>query len=102
MKVSVILLILVLLSCHFGWAQSLSDLEKKLVKESQSLTSESLQLLEEIVNINSGTENPKGVQRVASVLKENLRHWVLPPVGSKYQCPTGEGTCLPRQRGLLG
>ena len=55
-----------------GLTKELSDLEKQLVERSESLVPESLSLLEKIVNINSGTQNPEGVKKVGFILKEEL------------------------------
>ena len=55
-----------------GLAKELNDLEKQLVERSEALVSESLSLLEKIVNINSGTQNPEGIRKVGFILKEEF------------------------------
>lgn len=63
--------------CCQGQAKELSDLEKQIIRESGDLTKESLSLLEKIVNINSGTQNPKGVKKVAFILKKEFDRLVM-------------------------
>lgn len=55
-----------------GQAKELSNLEKQIVKTSGDLASESISLLEKIVNINSGTQNPEGIKRVGLILKKEF------------------------------
>ena len=58
--------------CRQGVTKGLNDLEKQIVEKSDALVPESLSLLEKIVNINSGTQNPKGVKKVGFILKEEF------------------------------
>jgi glutamate carboxypeptidase len=50
-------------------AQTLTPVEQKIVAAVDADADDSLQLLEQIVNINSGTLNPAGVRKVADVLQ---------------------------------
>ncbi|TKD61826.1 M20/M25/M40 family metallo-hydrolase [Flavobacterium sp. ASW18X] len=70
MKTNTLITMLVLLGCYMLKAQQLTKTEKKLVKTVAKNNSEALQFLEEVVNINSGTLNLKGVQKVGKVFKE--------------------------------
>lgn len=65
-----ILLILCFLSSS-SIAQ-LSKVEKKIADRAEARTSENLQLLEEVVNINSGTMNFEGVYKVGHIFKAKL------------------------------
>lgn len=58
--------------CSQGLSGELNDLEKTIVKKSDTLVSESTSLLEKIVNINSGTQNPKGIKKVGLILKKEF------------------------------
>ena len=51
----------------FSNAQKLSRIEKKIVKKVQTMDNQSIDFLEKIVNINSGTLNKKGVREVGIV-----------------------------------
>ena len=53
-------------------ATNLNDLEKRIVEKSEALAPESISLLEKIVNLNSGTQNPKGVKKVGFILKKEF------------------------------
>ena len=55
-----------------GLAKSLNDIEQQIIEKSKDLSTESVSLLEKIVNINSGTENPKGVKKVGFILKKKF------------------------------
>ncbi|NJB37319.1 M20/M25/M40 family metallo-hydrolase [Croceivirga sp. JEA036] len=70
MKTNTLITMLVLLGCYMLKAQQLTKTEKKLVKTVAKNNSEALQFLEEVVNINSGTLNLKGVQKVGKIFKE--------------------------------
>jgi glutamate carboxypeptidase len=62
--------ILLVLACAVGTAMGASSAaERALVKRVQAQQDSSIALLEEIVNINSGTMNFAGVRRVADVLR---------------------------------
>src|SRR3982750_2229884 len=50
-------------------AQSLTPLEQKIIASVSADQKDSEDLLEQLVNINSGTLNPAGVRRVADVLR---------------------------------
>lgn len=66
-KVPIILFLLCF--CFYGIANELKPIEKQIVEHATPLIPESLRLLEKIVNINSGTDNPEGVKKVAFALK---------------------------------
>ncbi|EDP72249.1 peptidase M20 [Flavobacteriales bacterium ALC-1] len=51
-------------------AQNLSNTEKKIITSIENNNAEAISFLKEVVNINSGTMNPKGVKRVGMVFKE--------------------------------
>ena len=79
---------LFLLCFFFGMilsAQKLSKVERKLVKTVETNNSEAIGFLENVVNINSGTLNAKGVKEVGMVFKnafENLNfnaRWIEMP-----------------------
>lgn len=63
------LLFVCLIACLASSAQSLTPQQQKIVDAVNADRDESLRLLEQIVNINSGTLNPEGVKRVAAVLR---------------------------------
>jgi glutamate carboxypeptidase len=63
------LIFLLSTSSLFAIAQQLSKTEQKLVKSVDQNMTECIRLLEEVVNINSGTLNPEGVKRVGQVMK---------------------------------
>jgi len=77
--------ILFLLICTQITAQRLSRVEKKLVKTVESNNSEAIDFLVNVVNINSGTLNAKGVKEVGMVFKiafENINfntRWIEMP-----------------------
>lgn len=85
----VILIILIFSLCNEGFTKELTDLEKNLVEKSSSLVPDSLSLLEKIVNINSGTQNSKGVKAVGFVLKKEFdrlnmaTRWINIPKNNK-------------------
>ena len=66
-------------------AQKLSKVERKLVKTVEANNSEAIKFLENVVNINSGTLNAKGVREVGMVFKnafENINFnskWIEMP-----------------------
>jgi len=79
---------LFLLCFFFGMilsAQKLSKVERKLVKTVETNNTEAIGFLENVVNINSGTLNAKGVKEVGMVFKnafENLNfnaRWIEMP-----------------------
>lgn len=69
MKRICILLILFLISISSTPAQKLSRAEKKLVSTIEKNNSEAIEFLEQVVNVNSGTLNAKGVKEVGMLFK---------------------------------
>ena len=63
-----IILFFLFLSCFNGNAQSLTAEEKKIIANIRKHLSENLQLLEDLVNINSGTLNVAGVKKTGELL----------------------------------
>ncbi|MGZ8536824.1 MAG: M20/M25/M40 family metallo-hydrolase [Flavisolibacter sp.] len=63
-----IILFLMFLSCINGNAQSLTAEEKKIIANIRKHLSENLQLLEDLININSGTLNIAGVKKTGELL----------------------------------
>jgi len=55
-----------------GNAQNLSDTEQQIIEQVNSNTAESIAFLEETVNINSGTMNPSGVQKIGKLYQRFL------------------------------
>ncbi len=60
-----------------GWvavagAAGLSDAERKVAKAAQAETPRAIELLEKLVNINSGTLNTEGVKQVAELMRAQL------------------------------
>ena len=66
-----ITVLFLLFFCSHGLAK-LTDLEKQIIENSSDLNQESLVLLEKIVNINSGTQNPKGIKKLGMTLKKEF------------------------------
>jgi len=69
-KTRVILTICLCFAISFIHAQKLSRTEKKIIKSVEENTSESIDFLKEVVNINSGTMNHEGVKKVGMVFKK--------------------------------
>ena len=67
MKKQVLTFLFILFIQWFSNAQKLSRIEKKIVKKVQTMDNQSIDFLEKIVNINSGTLNKKGVREVGIV-----------------------------------
>lgn len=65
-------LLLTALSAQYAMAGQ-SDAEKKLVTYVDQHHAEQVALLETLVNINSGTENVKGVTQVGNLMKQKLQ-----------------------------
>ncbi|WP_419418553.1 M20/M25/M40 family metallo-hydrolase [Legionella sp. D16C41] len=71
-------------------AQNLSEQEHFLLNNIQNRQAEQVELLEKLVNINSGTENKKGVEEVGQILAKafteiNFKaHWVHLPDSMKH------------------
>jgi len=59
-----------LLMLNISFSQKLTKTEKKIIKKVTVNTSESIDFLKKVVNINSGTMNHKGVKEVGMVFKE--------------------------------
>lgn len=62
-------LFLMLISASI-FAQNLSEQELKIITSIENNNNEAIAFLEKVVNINSGTLNPKGVKEVGAVFKE--------------------------------
>ena len=81
-----ILLAASLLCFHAGNAQKLTAIERKIVASVRQRMPQTEQLLEQLVNINSGTLNVKGVREVGTVLQKQFdalgfkTEWVAMPV----------------------
>jgi len=79
------LLINLLIALSFCFAQSLNQDEKEIQKLVENKTSEAIDLLEKIVNINSGSLNIKGNLKVGKILQKELdkigfnTYWVTYP-----------------------
>lgn len=63
-----VLSFLLLINVSFG--QKLTKTEKRILKEVTANTTESIEFLKKVVNINSGTMNHTGVKKVGMVFKE--------------------------------
>lgn len=61
-----------LLCCNLANSQGLNSDEKKIVASIHSNLGKNLQLLQEMVDINSGTQNIKGVRAVGDVLRNQF------------------------------
>ncbi|MCJ7466420.1 MAG: M20/M25/M40 family metallo-hydrolase [Maribacter sp.] len=71
MKLKFVLSILLFSICSaVVFSQQLSKAEKKILKTIETNNSEAIGFLEQVVNINSGTLNPKGVREVGVVFKD--------------------------------
>ena len=74
-----------LIILSFCFSQSLNQDEKEIQRFVENKTSEAIDLLEKIVNINSGTLNIKGNQKVGKILQKELdklgfnTYWVTYP-----------------------
>ena len=79
------LLINLLIALSFCFAQSLNQDEKEIQKFVENKTSQAIDLLEKIVNINSGSLNIKGNLKVGKILQKELdkigfnTYWVTYP-----------------------
>jgi glutamate carboxypeptidase len=78
-----------LASTSFLLGQTLSKKEQQIIKLVDKNLDESIQLLEQVVNINSGTNNIAGVQAVGNVFQEQYKRigfetrWIDMPVQMK-------------------
>jgi len=61
------------LTVSIGFAQQLSPEEKKLIAEVEKNYASTLALLEEVVNINSGSLNKEGVKAVGDVFAREFQ-----------------------------
>jgi len=59
-----------LLLVNISFSQKLTKTEKRIIKKVAANTTESIEFLKKVVNINSGTMNHKGVKEVGMVFKE--------------------------------
>ena len=64
------LVLLFFVSTQFSLAQKLTRAEKKILKSVETNNAEAIQFLKDVVNINSGTMNHKGVKKVGDVFGE--------------------------------
>ena len=67
------LLLFGLIFCCFVNAQSLSDIEQKLIQQTEKNYPQMMELLKTSVNINSGTFNRKGVRAVGDLYAKELK-----------------------------
>lgn len=56
----------------FVYSQDLTEIEQKILQQVASYETESIDFLEKVVNINSGTLNLKGVKEVGAVFQEEF------------------------------
>lgn len=69
---SVLLLVYALLGCALVQAQGLDSTEQRVVRAADARQAQSLELLAEVVNIPSATENHAGVRKVGDVFAREL------------------------------
>ncbi len=70
MKATILFLTTALLTCLLNFSQGqVSQIEKKIIQSIDNHNEEAVELLKEIVNINSGSMNFEGVKKVGEVLK---------------------------------
>ena len=72
MKKQFLLSLFLIFSFSFSFAQKLDATEQKLIKKIQENHAETMRLLTEVVNINSGTLNHEGVKAVGAVFKRGF------------------------------
>ncbi len=65
--------ILLVLSCFAAVDAQITSVEKRIVKAVDQRNNEAIELLKEVVNINSGTMNVDGVREVGMVFKRCVR-----------------------------
>lgn len=97
-----VLFFLFVLSISFDSSAQISKVEKKITSAVDSNNSQALKLLEEVVNINSGSMNFEGVFKVGQIFKARLdalgfeTHWVdgksFGRAGHLVGYHTGKGT----------
>ena len=73
MKNSFIVSLPLILFFFSAQAQKLNRTEKKIIKKVELLNIESINFLEKVVNINSGTLNKKGVREVGDIFNEEFK-----------------------------
>ena len=77
--------LILIITLSFGFGQSLNQNEKEIQKFVEKNTNEAIDLLEKVVNINSGSLNIKGNQKVGKILQKDLdklgfnTYWVTYP-----------------------
>ena len=77
--------LILIITLSFGFGQSLNQNEKEIQKFVEKNTNEAIDLLEKIVNINSGSLNIIGNQKVGKILQKDLdklgfnTYWVTYP-----------------------
>jgi glutamate carboxypeptidase len=67
-----LLVLFCLLVCYPVFADSLSPTEKKISEYAKAHTPEAIALIEQTVNINSGTMNPEGVRQVGDIYRKEF------------------------------
>jgi len=97
-----VLFFLSVLSISFNSSAQISKVEKKITSSVEANNSQALKLLEEVVNINSGSMNFEGVFKVGQIFKARLdalgfeTHWVdgksFGRAGHLVGYHTGKGT----------
>ena len=79
------ILCIIFLIAQLSFAQKLSKTEEKIVKQVRLLNEESIDFLEKVVNINSGTLNLEGVKEVGDIFRNEFdaigfdTHWIDMP-----------------------
>ena len=77
--------LILIITLSFGFGQSLNQNEKEIQKFVEKNTNEAIDLLEKVVNIDSGSLNIKGNQKVGKILQKDLdklgfnTYWVTYP-----------------------
>ena len=79
------ILCIIFLIAQLSFAQKLSKTEEKIIKQVRLLNKESIDFLEKVVNINSGTLNLEGVKEVGDIFRNEFdaigfdTHWIDMP-----------------------
>ncbi|MEK9740819.1 MAG: M20/M25/M40 family metallo-hydrolase [Flavobacteriaceae bacterium] len=79
------ILCIIFLIAQLSFAQKLSKTEEKIIKQVRLLNEESIDFLEKVVNINSGTLNLEGVKEVGDIFRNEFdaigfdTHWIDMP-----------------------
>lgn len=76
----VILMSAALCTPHTSTAKDLTTVERQIVSASESEIPHAIQLLETLVNVNSGTMNLEGVERIGQIMRNELE-----PLGFKVR-----------------